>query len=111
MAEVTLNDNQLCTVLDLTDQLEYQSDAIVSQTLLDGDSITITLFAVDEGQRISEHSAPHEALIQVIEGAATITVEGTDRLLTAGQSIILAPKAPHALSGAERFKMILVMAK
>lgn len=111
MAELTANDTRPGTVLDLTDQLDYQSDSIVSRTIIDRESTTVTLFAVDEGQRISEHSAPHEALIQIIEGEATVTVEGTDHVLPAGQSILLAPEVPHALAGSKRFKMILVMAK
>lgn len=98
-------------VLAADQLLAYQEDAIVSRTIVEQSNTTVTVFAVDAGQVISEHSAPHDALIHVIDGEATITVEGTEHTVTAGELLAIPGDAPHALSAPEPFKMILVMAR
>ena len=104
-------EESLGSVFTLTDQIAYQPDSIVSRTILDTSSTTVTLFAVDSGQRISEHSAPHEALLQVLDGEATVTVGQTDHVLGSGDSVLLPAEEPHALAGHRSFKMLLVMAR
>lgn len=94
---------------DLAEQLAYQEGAIVSRTLVDRETATVTLFAVAEGQRISEHTAPHEALLQVLDGTATVSIGEEEYTVNAGESLVFPAKEPHALAGEEAFKMLLTM--
>lgn len=98
-------------VLDIVGLLEYQDGAIVSRTLVEKEHTTVTLFAVDEGQRISEHSAPHDALIHVIDGRAAITVSDEEYQPAAGEGVAIPANAPHSVHAPERFKMLLIMAR
>lgn len=95
----------------LPDLIDYQDDAIVSRALIDEESATLTAFALDEGQRISEHSAPHDAVLQVVDGTATVTLDGTDHELTAGEAIAMQANVPHAVAAPARFKMLLTMVR
>ena len=97
------------SVLDLADLVAYQPGSIVSRTLINEESATLTAFALDEGQRISEHSAPHTALLQVLDGTGSITIDGDEYELDAGESIVLAANVPHAVEAPARFKMLLTM--
>jgi len=97
------------STLELEDLLEYQDSAIVSRTLVDREAATLTVFACDEGQTISEHTAPHEALLQVLDGTAAVTIDGTDHELEAGESIVFPAETPHAVAAVEPFKMLLTM--
>jgi quercetin dioxygenase-like cupin family protein len=99
------------TVLDTADLLAYQEAAIVSRTLLDRESATLTVFAVGEGQTISEHTAPHEALLQVLDGTATVTINGEEYTVEAGETIGMPANEPHAVAAPERFKMLLTMVR
>lgn len=99
------------STLELDDLLEYQDGAIVSRTLLDREAATLTVFACDEGQTISEHTAPHEALLQVLDGTAEVTIDGTDHELAAGESIVFPADTPHAVAAVEPFKMLLTMVR
>jgi quercetin dioxygenase-like cupin family protein len=94
---------------DLSSLVEYQKDSIVSRELLKKDTGTITLFAFDKGQGLSEHTAPFDALVFIMDGAALITISGTERHLAAGQFIIMPAGEPHSLKAPSRFKMMLVM--
>jgi quercetin dioxygenase-like cupin family protein len=87
----------------------YQDGAVVSRTLIDKQAGTITAFAFDEGQGLSEHTAPYDAFVQVLDGEAEITIDGTLHLLGAGEMIIMPANRPHALKAVRRFKMLLVM--
>lgn len=98
-------------VFDLTDLLEYQTGAIVSRTLIDEESATVTLFAVAEGQTISEHTAPHDAIMQVLDGTATVTVGDSEYVVGSGESLVFPANEPHALDGEESFKMLLTMVR
>lgn len=89
--------------------VEYQANSIVSREILKKDTGNVTLFAFDEGQGLSEHTAPFDALVVVLDGAALITIAGTEHRLTAGQFIIMPAGKPHALKAPSRFKMLLVM--
>lgn len=91
--------------------IEYQEGAAVSKEILKTASGTITLFAFDEGQGLSEHAAPFEALVNVIDGEAEVTISGTSHSLSEGQMIILPANQPHSLKANKRFKMFLVMLK
>ncbi len=93
------------------EQVAYQSQAIVSKQVIKQTSGNVTLFAFDEGENLSEHTAPFDALIQIIEGHAEVTIAGNPFQVTAGNMIILPANIPHAVKAIERFKMMLVMIK
>jgi len=99
------------TILDPAELLAYQEGAIVSRTLLDRESATLTVFVVDEGQTISEYTAPHEALLRVLDGTATVTINDEEYTVEAGEVIGMPANEPHAVAAPERFKMLLTMAR
>ena len=90
---------------------EYQSGSVVSKSLLAKKSGNITLFAFDKGEGLSEHTAPFDAYVQILDGQADITISGKVYSLSAGEMIIMPANEPHALKGVEAFKMLLVMIK
>jgi quercetin dioxygenase-like cupin family protein len=92
-----------------TDLVSYQDGSIVSRTLIDRPSGTVTVFAFDKGQGLSEHTAPFDALVQVIEGQAEITIAGNRLDLGQGQLVIMPANKPHAVKAVEKFKMMLTM--
>lgn len=98
-------------VFELTDLLSYQEGAIVSRTLVDKDAVTVTLFAVDRGQTISEHSAPHDAIVQVLDGTATVMIGEDEYEVSADEGIVFPADVPHALDATESFKMLLTMVR
>ena len=93
----------------LVDMVSYQDGAVVSRTLIDKKTGTVTLFAFGEGQGLSEHTAPFDALVQVIDGEVEITIAGKPYHLDAGEIIVMPAGVPHALKAARRFKMMLTM--
>ena len=88
---------------------DYQDGSIVSRVLLKQDKGSVTFFAFDKGQELSEHTAPFDALVQVLEGRAEVTIAGQPHELQAGDMIIMPADQPHALKAPERFKMLLTM--
>jgi quercetin dioxygenase-like cupin family protein len=95
----------------LVSLVEYAADSIVSKTILDKPAGTITLFAFDKGQKLSEHTAPYDAVVQVIDGAGMITIDGKSINVSAGQIIVMPGNIRHAVKANERFKMLLTMIK
>ncbi|CAG0966675.1 putative monooxygenase [Geobacteraceae bacterium] len=95
--------------IDLKELIAYQEGSVVSRTLNDKKVGTITLFAFGEGQGLSEHTAPYDAFVEIVDGDADITIAGTDHRVTAGQFIIMPANQPHSLRAVTRFKMLLVM--
>jgi quercetin dioxygenase-like cupin family protein len=93
-------------LVDLTD---YQEGSVVSRTLVKKDKGTVTVFAFDRDQGLSEHTAPFDALVHIIEGEAEVTVSGDAFRLKEGELAILPANEPHALQAVERFKMMLTM--
>lgn len=91
------------------DLLDYQEGSIVSRTLIDKKTGTVTLFAFDEGQGLSEHTAPFDALVHIIDGEAEITISGKGIHVKGGEMIIMPAHEPHALRALKRFKMVLIM--
>jgi len=98
-------------VIKLVDLVSYQEGSIVSRTIIDKETGTLTLFAFDAGQGLSEHSAPFDALVYLLDGKAEVTISGKSLNLIAGQMVILPVNQPHALRAIKRFKMMLVMIK
>jgi quercetin dioxygenase-like cupin family protein len=97
--------------LKLDTAIEYQTAAVVSKTLINRPSGTITLFAFDEGQGLSEHTAPFDAVVQIVDGEAEIIISGESHFLTSGETIIMPAGEPHALKAKNCFKMLLTMIK
>ena len=98
-------------VAKLVDLVDYQKGSVVSRTIVDKDTGTITLFAFDEGQGLSEHTAPFDALVHVIDGEAEVTISGKSLNLIEGEMVIMPANQPHALRAIKKFKMMLVMIK
>ena len=96
-------------VVPLRELVDYQPGAVVSRMLVFKRTGTITLFAFDEGQGLSEHTVPYDAIVTVIEGAARVTIREKEFVLTAGDLIIMPASVPHAVYATTRFKMELVM--
>jgi quercetin dioxygenase-like cupin family protein len=96
-------------VKQLIDLLQYQDDSIVSRVLLKNKGGTVTLFAFDVGEGLSEHTAPFDALVVVTDGEADIEIAGNSFKVKQGETIILPANRPHALKAVTRFKMLLIM--
>lgn len=103
------NENLGGRVLHTVDLAGYQEGAVVSRTLINQKTGTVTLFAFDAGQELSEHATPYDALVQVLDGETEIKISGQPYLLKAGDSIIMPANDPHAVKALTRFKMMLTM--
>lgn len=95
--------------LNLVNLAGYQDGAVVSRTVIDKPVGTITAFAFDAGEGLSEHTAPYDAFVQVLDGEAEINIEGVAHNVAAGEIIIMPANKPHSLRAVKRFKMLLVM--
>ena len=95
--------------VDLEKMVEYSEGAVVSRALIQSKIGTVTLFAFDKGQGLSEHSAPFDAIVQVLDGSSEVIIGGETVFTTAGQTVLMPANIPHALNAPERFKMLLVM--
>ena len=93
----------------LIDLLDYQERAVVSRTLIEKETGTVTLFAFDRGQGLSEHTTPFDAMVCILDGKAEITISGNPNILEQGDMIIMPANEPHALKAVEKFKMMLIM--
>ncbi|MBN2244787.1 MAG: cupin domain-containing protein [Candidatus Aminicenantes bacterium] len=98
-------------VVKLAELTDYAEDSVVSRTLIGNDSGTITIFAFSAGQEISKHSAPFDALVNILEGKAKIMINNKEFLLSGGESILMPADIPHAIHSEENFKMLLVLIK
>ena len=94
-----------------SESVEYSKDGIVSKRVLERESGNVTLFAFDKGQRLSEHTAPFDALLQVVEGSGEVLINKVPFQLGTGDTIIMPANIPHAVNAIERFKMVLTMIK
>jgi quercetin dioxygenase-like cupin family protein len=96
-------------VVDIAALVDYQSNSVVSRTVIERNTGTVTIFAFDQGQGLSEHTAPFDAFVQIIDGKAIITIDGQVNNLKSGEAIIMPANRPHALKAVDKFKMVLVM--
>lgn len=96
-------------ILELADLAQYQEGSVVSRQITKADAGNVTLFAFDAGQELSEHTAPFDALVHVLDGEAEVRISGRPFAVRAGQAIILPANEPHALKATARFKMLLTM--
>ena len=100
---------ELNGVIALAALVQYQPGAVVSRTLVKKEAGTVTAFAFDVGEGLSEHTAPFDALVLIVEGESEISIAGTPHRLTAGHLLRLPSGEPHAVKAITRFKMILIM--
>lgn len=98
-------------VMNIQEAVAYQKGAIVSRTLVEKEGGTVTLFAFDQGQALSEHTAPFDALVQVVAGEAEIRIAGVPQRVAAGEMIVMPAGRPHALKALTAFKMMLIMVR
>jgi len=98
-------------VLSVKDLIDYQEGSIVSKVVLRSDAGNMTMFAFDMGQELSEHSAPYDALVQVLDGEVEIRISGMHYLVKSGEMIIMPANDPHAVLAVKKFKMLLTMIK
>jgi quercetin dioxygenase-like cupin family protein len=94
---------------DLAKLVDYADGAVVSRTIAENDSGTITLFAFDEGQNLSEHTAPFDAFVQILDGRAELIISGQAVEASAGQIVLMPANIPHAVKAQGRFKMLLTI--
>lgn len=97
------------TKLELKNLIEYQENQVVSKTLVQNDTVSMTLFSFDKDEEISTHAAGGDAMVTVLEGTGRFTVGGQVFLLEAGETLIMPKDVPHAVYGEERFKMQLIV--
>jgi len=109
--ENTSNNELMENVSKLKELVTYEKNAVVSKTLINLKTGTITLFSFDEGQGLSEHSAPFDALVYMVDGAGEISIGGKPFKLSEGDAIIMPANKPHAVKATKKFKMLLVMIK
>lgn len=96
-------------VFKTEDLIEYQEGSVVSREIIRKDTGTVTIFAFDKGEGLSEHTAPFDAMVQIIDGKAEITISGKKNVLEKGEMIIMPANEPHALKALEKYKMVLTM--
>ena len=105
MSDITLHSQ----AIQLADFIQYQAGSVVSKEIIRKDKGTVTLFGFDQGQGLSEHTAPFDALVYILDGEAKITIAGKPAEVKAGEMIIMPANEPHALHADKKFKMLLVM--
>ncbi|HAY71058.1 MAG TPA: cupin domain-containing protein [Saprospirales bacterium] len=105
------NEFQKGVKFSYTDSIDYAPSAVVSKHILKKDSGNVSLFAFDKGEGLSEHTAPFDAIVEVMDGKAEVIINGASHFLNAGETIIMPANVPHALHAVERFKMVLTMIK
>ena len=102
-------ENLLAQVLSMADLVDYQKGAVVSRQIINKQAGTVTVFSFDKGEGLSEHTAPFDALVQILDGEAEVTISGKPNKLVAGEMIIMPAGQPHSVKAPARFKMALVM--
>jgi quercetin dioxygenase-like cupin family protein len=98
-------------IMNLSTLVDYQDGAVVSRQVTKAEGGNVTLFAFDEGQELSEHTTPFDALVQVLDGEVEIRISGKPFRLKSGESILMPADHPHALKAVKKFKMLLTMIK
>lgn len=111
MENIKNSENLVANVLKLSDLVDYQEGSVVSRTIINQKTGTVTLFAFDKGEGLSEHEAPFDALVYIIEGESEVIISGKPFHLKDGEMIIMPADQPHTLKAITKFKMLLVMIK
>lgn len=108
---MTSHDTLIAQASNLSDLITYQDDSVVSRTLINKAAGTVTLFAFDANQGLSEHTAPYDAMVYVLDGEVEIRIAGKPITLKQGEMTIMPANQPHALTAKTKFKMLLIMIK
>ncbi|HEX7468922.1 MAG TPA: cupin domain-containing protein [Methanobacterium sp.] len=95
--------------VNIENLIEYQEDSVVSREIIRKETGTVTIFAFDKGEGLSEHTAPFDAMVQIVDGTAEIIISGNKNVVKTGEMIIMPGNVPHALNAVHRFKMVLTM--
>jgi len=95
--------------VNLAELVEYSADSVVSKTVIDKSVGTVTLFAFDAGQGLSEHQTPYDALVQIVDGSAILVIGGKKIKASVGEIVVMPANVPHAVQAKQRFKMLLIM--
>lgn len=111
MAESTINPDILGRAIDMAGLAAYQAHSVVSREIIRKPTGTVSVFAFDKGEGLSEHTAPFDALVYVLDGKAEVFIDGQPHQVDQGQMIIMPADHPHALRAVSRFKMLLVLVK
>ncbi|MFH1519154.1 MAG: cupin domain-containing protein [Candidatus Omnitrophota bacterium] len=98
-------------VKKISELIDYQEGSVVSKTLIKKQTGTVTVFAFDKDQGLSQHTAPFDAMVNILEGEAEATIAGDTMILNKGDMVIMPANKPHALKAKEKFKMLLIMIK
>lgn len=104
-----LKNIKFAEVLTLKDEIAYQKGQVVSKTLVQNDSVGITLFSFDKGEEISTHESGGDAFVTCLDGVGKITIDGVEHIIKEGDSIVMPARRPHAVYGEEQFKMLLAV--
>ncbi len=105
------NSNIIGKSLNFSNLIDYQDGSVVSRTIIQKGTGTVTLFSFDKDQGLSEHTAPFDALVFVVDGEAEVIISGESHVVKSGEMIIMPADKPHSLNAKEKFKMVLVMIK
>lgn len=106
-----MSEDLLGRAIKIAEFVEYQKGSVVSKELIGKKAGTVTLFAFDEGQGLSEHTSPYDAMVYILDGSAEIFIAGKKHDVSTGEMIIMPAGKPHALKAAKRFKMMLVLVR
>ena len=109
MLEKLIKNIEHSTVLTMAEQVDYLPGQIVSKTLAQNKSHSLTLFAFEKGEEISAHESSGDAFVVALDGVGRITIDGNDHILRAGEAIVMPARVPHAVYGEEQFKMLLIV--
>lgn len=109
MEKMIMKNIEKSSILDLRELVTYQQGQIVSKTLVQNKAVSLTLFAFDKGEEISTHESGGDAMVQVLDGEAKITIGGKEYLVEAGGTIVMPAKVPHAVMAAEKMKFLLTV--
>jgi quercetin dioxygenase-like cupin family protein len=104
-----MSDDMKAKPFNVENLIDYQENAVVSREIIRKETGTVTIFAFDKGEGLSEHTAPFDAMVQVVDGTAEIIISGNKNIVEKGELIIMPGNVPHALNAVERFKMVLTM--
>ena len=107
----TINENFIAKANNLESLMDYQTDSVVSKTIIGKKAGTVTMFAFDKDQGLSEHTAPYDAMVYMVDGEARITISGKAVIVKKGEMVILPANEPHALEALSKYKMLLIMIK
>ena len=109
--EKSENTKLFAQAANLSSLIDYQAGSVVSRTIIDKTAGTVTVFAFDQGEGLSEHTTPYDALVYILDGEAEVTISGKPIKLKKGEITIMPANEPHALSAMTKFKMLLIMVR